>query len=366
MDSHTTTQPIIRRLNYSLIYRTIMCSVALAVMFAAAALRLSSYFSPKSLENGLLDSYAGFVLPITLAEDEQMQPIKEGILKKEIYISDDSARTKVDGLSVYPITETDMSSGAAAGEVLVRDSDSGQSVDIKNLLIAPYPASLKDDKISRLGTDKEPLVLIIHTHATESFACEGENSYTAGYEFRSKDTEKNMVAVGRVMAGVLNARGIPTLHSEILHDAEDYNASYDNSLATVKKYLQAYPSIKYVFDLHRDAMIRESGEALKPVCEINGKKTAQVMTLVGTDAGGAEHSMWRENNMNLAVKLQYNLTSEYNGMARPINLRKLSFHQQYAPGSLLFEIGSCGNTLEEAKNAAENLGNAIADVINEN
>ena len=68
--------------------------------------------------------------------------------------------------------------------------------------------------------------------------------------------------------------------------------------------------------------------------------------------------------MNLAVKLQYRLTSEYNGMARPINLRKLSFHQQYAPGSLLFEIGSCANTLEEAKNAAVNLAEAIADTIN--
>ena len=93
------------------------------------------------------------------------------------------------------------------------------------------------------------------------------------------------------MTEILNSRGIPTLHCEVLHDAEDYNASYDNSLATVKKYLKEYPSIKYVFDLHRDAMIRESGEALKAVSTINGKPTAQVMTLVGTDAGGADHSL---------------------------------------------------------------------------
>lgn len=353
-----------RRIDYSLIYRVFMCSIALAVIFAAISLKLSHCFAPESLENSVLGVYSGFKLPVTLREDEEMEPGREGLLKNEIFITEEINAENKKSVSVYPITEIDMSSEAAKGEVLIRDTDSGLNVDVKKLLGSPYPSGLRGDGISKISTKSEPLVLIIHTHATESFTEDGAVSYSEGSSFRSTDVSKNMVAVGAVMAQILNERGIPTLHCETLHDAEDYNASYDNSLATVKKYLTEYPSIKYVFDLHRDALIRESGESLKPVCEINGKKTAQVMTLVGTDAGGAEHSMWQENNMNLAVKLQYRLTSDYNGMARPINLRKLSFHQQYAPGSLLFEIGSCGNTLEEAKNAAENLGNAIADVIN--
>ena len=352
-----------RRINYTLIYRVFMCSVALAAIFAAVALKLSYHFTPQSLENAVLGVYSGFELPVTLREDEVMEPGREGLLKNEIFITEASDEKSEKSTSVYPITEIDMSSGAAEGEVLVRDTDSSQSVDVRSLLCSPYPAALRNDGISKVSTGTEPLVLILHTHATESFAEEGTDFYASDTSFRSTDTSKNMVAVGRVMAEILNQRGIPTLHCETLHDAEDYNASYDNSLATVKKYLSEYPSIKYVFDLHRDAMIRESGEALKPVRDINGRPTAQVMTLVGTDSGGAQHPLWQENNMNLAVKLQYALTSEYNGMARPINLRKLSFHQQYAPGSLLFEIGSCANTLEEAKNAAANLGNAIADVI---
>ncbi len=364
MSGQTTTQAIGRRFNYSLIYRVFMCSIACAVIFAAISLKLSYYFAPKSLENSVLGVYSGFRLPVTLREDEEMEPGREGLLKNEIFITEEIKETPRGNDSVYPITEIDMSSGAARGEILIRDSDSGQNVDVKKLLSSSYPEALKNDGISKVSTKKQPLVLILHTHATESFTEEGAVSYTSGTEFRSRDSSKNMIAVGKVMAGVLNERGIPTLHCETLHDAEDYNASYDNSLATVKKYLEEYPSIKYVFDLHRDALIRESGESLKPVCDISGKPTAQVMTLVGTDAGGADHALWRENNMNLAVKLQYKLTSDYNGMARPINLRKLSFHQQYAPGSLLFEIGSCANTLEEAKNAAVNLGNAIADVIN--
>ncbi len=342
------------------IYRLFMCSIALAVIFAAGALRLTGFFSPEELEQALLQGYGGFGLPVTLREEESMDPALEPEVKTEINTPDD---TKASNLSVYPITEIDMSSGARAGQVLVRDSDSGQRVDVATLLSAPYPAALRQESVSRLSTDAEPLVLIIHTHATESFTKEGDRSYTADSTFRSEDKSENMVAVGAALAGVLNERGIPTLHCDVLHDAEDYNLAYDRSLATVKQYLEAYPSIRYVFDLHRDAMIRDSGEALKPVCSINGKDTAQVMILVGTDAGGADHPLWRENNMNLAVKLQHRLTTDCQGMARPINLRKLSFHQQYAPGSLLFEIGSCANTLEEAKRAAVNLGYVIADVI---
>lgn len=355
-----------RRINYTLVYRIFMCSIALTVIFAAVSLKLSRYFAPKSLENSVLGVYSGFRLPVTLQEDEVMEPLREGLLKNEIFVTEEIKQGAKTSSSVYPITEIDMSSGAAKGEILIRDTDSGKRVDVRTLLSSPYPSALQNDGISKISTKNDPLVLIIHTHATESFTAQGADSYTSDTTFRSTDTSKNMVAVGRVMAEILNQRGIPTLHCEILHDDGDYNGAYDNSLATVKKYLSEYPSVKYVFDLHRDAMIRESGEALKPVCDINGKPAAQVMILVGTDAGGAEHPLWQENNMNLAVKLQYKLTTDYNGMARPINLRKLSFHQQYAPGSLLFEIGSCANTLEEAKNAAENLGNAIADVIKSN
>ncbi len=364
MSGQTTARSLRRRINYPIIYRIFMCCIACTVIFAAVALKLSHHFDPSALEGSVLGDFGGFTLPVTLREDEEMKPGREGILKNGIFVTEEVKEADRGDDSVYPITEIDMSSGAAKGEVLIRDSDSGQSVDVKTLLASTYPEALRDDGISRIGTKAEPLVLILHTHATESFAEEGAVSYTEKTEFRNEDTSKNMVAVGKVMARILNERGVPTVHCETLHDAEDYNASYDNSLATVQKYLKEYPTIKYVFDLHRDAMIRENGEALKPLCNINGKPTAQVMTLVGTDAGGADHSLWQENNMNLAVKLQYRLTSEYNGMARPINLRKLSFHQQYAPGSLLFEIGSCANTLEEAKNAVANLAEAIADTIN--
>ncbi len=366
MNSHTTTQPLRRGINYSAIYRVFMCFIACAAIFSSLSLKLTRYFDPGNLESVTLGQYTGFVLPITLREDEVMEPGKEGLVKQEIYLMDEpkeipEVASGDDG--VYPITEIDMSNGAAEGEILIKDSDSGLTVDVQKLLCSPFPPALQKDGFSNVSTYKQPLVLILHTHATECYTDDGNTSYSKDTSFRSEDITKNVVSVGKVMADILNEQGIPTVHCQTLHDARDYNASYNNSLVSVKEYLKKYPSIKYVFDVHRDAIIRESGEALKPICTINGSSTAQTMTLVGTDAGGAEHPDWQINNMNLAVKLQNKLTTDYNGMARPINLRKLSFHQQYAPGSLLFEIGSCANTLEEAKNAAANLATAIAQII---
>ena len=365
MNDHIT-HSLRRHINIFAIYRTLLCCLAAASIAIASAFWLSEILSPQSMESRIVKGQSLICLPDTLREDEEMEPMTEGSLKKEIYITQpdtDNKEAPAENIGIFPITEIDMSNGAEPGEVMVRDSDSGLNVDVQKLLHSPYPPALKEDDFSKVNTTSPPLVLILHTHATESYADNGVTTYTSDTSFRSEDSEKNVVAVGKVMADTLNSKGINTLHCTILHDKDDYNGAYDNSLATVKRYLNEYPSIKYVFDIHRDAMIRETGEALKPVCNIEGRQTAQIMTLVGTDAGGAAHPDWQNNNMNLAVKLQSRLTAEYNGMARPINTRRLSFHQQYAPGSLLFEIGSCANTLEEAKAAAACLAEAIADTI---
>ena len=104
---------------------------------------------------------------------------------------------------------------------------------------------------------------------------------------------------------------------------------------------------------------------MKPVSLIDGKVAAQVMLLVGTNEKGADHPDWNEN-MTVAVNLQDKLTRSYANFARPINIRGASFNEQFTPGSLLIEIGSSGNTLSEAKYAAELLTYSIIDMIKGN
>ena len=68
------------------------------------------------------------------------------------------------------------------------------------------------------------------------------------------------------------------------------------------------------------------------------------MLVVGS---GEDHPNW-EKNLTLAAKLQKNLDTLYPTLARPMTLRQSVYNQDLAPGSLLVEVGSHGNTLQEA------------------
>jgi len=348
-------------------YRYILCIASAAALCLCAVYKTGDHFTPENLRSITLGKEITFSL--VSAKEKKYLPKNTSLYEDELYLveqkgdAEEKADTNTEVMGGdYPITPLDISGGAAKGEVLINDSGSGVTVDIAELLKSPTPEALQTGTVSELSTNDKPTVLIIHTHATECYSEEGAQSYSDSTSFRTEDKSKNMIAVGKVLCDTLNSHGISSIHCETLHDAEDYNSSYPNSLESVKYYLEKYPSIKYVFDLHRDAIIRENGELIKTSAVSEPQDTAQVMTLVGTNTAGADHPEWRVN-LNFALKLQQRLTESHPGIARPVNLRSASFNQQYAPGSLLFEIGSCGNTLNEAKRAAVLLGEELAELI---
>lgn len=213
----------------------------------------------------------------------------------------------------------------------------------------------------------QPLVLILHTHGTEAYADESAVSYESDYGFRSGDTAENVVSVGAAMAEELNKCGVPTIHCTVMHDKESYLDSYKRAAETINYYLEKYPSIECILDIHRDALQNTSGDILRPVTtvETDGGVTeaaAQIMSVVGTDYRGAIHPQWRRN-LVLAVKLQDSLDLSYKNLARPINLRGAAFNQQYAPLSLLLEIGSTGNTLAEAVRSGIIVAKTLAGIL---
>jgi stage II sporulation protein P len=142
-----------------------------------------------------------------------------------------------------------------------------------------------------------------------------------------------------------------------MHDKESYRESYSRSSESIQKYLEEYPSIKYVFDLHRDSLMRSTGELISAVTSINGSDCAQIMPVVGSGYSG-----W-ESNMTFALKLREKLNGEFINMCRPACLRASTYNQNMAAVSVLLEIGTSGNTLSEAKNAAILTAKAIADII---
>jgi stage II sporulation protein P len=209
----------------------------------------------------------------------------------------------------------------------------------------------------------DPIVLIIHTHGTEAYSEEGVFGYSETYNIpRSYDVTKNVIHIGSVIASVLNDNGVLTLQSDVMHDAESYLGAYERSAETVKDYLERYPTIKYVFDIHRDSVLLEDKTKTRPITVANGEVAAQIMTVAGSNELGAYHPNW-EMNLTLAAKLQKDLNESYLGLARAICLRGSTYNQELAPYSLLFEVGSCGNSLKEAEVSARILANTLAEII---
>lgn len=226
-----------------------------------------------------------------------------------------------------------------------------------------YSCSLRPDLEALLETPLSwdltggsPTVLILHTHATESYTKNGED-YVESSSFRTLDEDYNMLSIGDRVAQVLSNGGISVIHDRELHDYPSYDGSYNDAREAIAYYLERYPTIQLVLDLHRDAS-GDLNNQMRTLATVGGQDSAQLMLVVGTNASGLSHPNWEEN-MALAVKLQTVLERNAPGITRPINLRAQRFNQDMTAGSLLVEVGSAGNSHAEALRAAEVLAEGI-------
>lgn len=220
--------------------------------------------------------------------------------------------------------------------------------DIESLLLSPLDWDLTGDA---------PTVLILHTHATESYTKQPGEIYEEDSDYRTFNASYNMLSIGEELTRVLTAGGISVLHDRTLHDYPSYNGSYDHARQTISAYLDIFPSITMVIDLHRDAMDFEQDPQLTTLATIGGQRSAQLMLVAGTDHN-ISYSHWEEN-LAMGVKLTAVLEKMYPGITRPIQLRAQRFNLDMTPGSILVEVGANGNTHTEAVTAVRALGAAI-------
>ena len=240
--------------------------------------------------------------------------------------------------------------------------DSAQGVYIENRPgLALDVAAMAEAQITLTLPEEGPQVLIVHTHGSEAYTPDGTDTYAATGECRTTDTEKSVVRVGDEIAKVLTEMGLTVVHDTALYDYPEYNGAYDRSLAAVENWLAQYPTIQVVLDVHRDALIGSDGTVYKPITTINGEKCAQVMLVMGSNAL-YDHPNWLEN-LALAVQVQKEMNTLWPTLARPIGLRENRYNQQTAPGAMLVEVGSHGNTLQEALSAARMFARALGAVL---
>lgn len=224
----------------------------------------------------------------------------------------------------------------------------GYQPDMETLLLSPLDWNLKNG---------QPTVLIVHTHATESYTKQPQQLYQEDSDYRTLNADYNMLSVGDALKRTLEAGGISVLHDKTLHDYPSYADSYDRARQTIAAYLEAYPSITMVIDLHRDALDFTQEPQLTTLANVNGQKAAQLMLVAGTDVS-LDYPNWQQQ-LSVGVKLMAVLEKMHPGITRPAQLRPARFNLDMTPGSLLVEVGANGNTHAEALLAAQALGEAI-------
>lgn len=227
---------------------------------------------------------------------------------------------------------------------------------------AEIEAQIQNPPYFTIEDTDEPQVLIMHTHTTESYVPFTGDYYDKTMSFRSTDNSENMSVVGDRIARELEAAGIGVIHDTTQHDYPSYNGSYERSQETVEKYLAQYPSIKIVLDVHRDA-IASGEDVYSAEAEIEGKTAAQVMIISGCDDGTMGYPDYMKN-LSFAAALQNQLEGDHPTLTRPVLFDYRKYNQQLTTGSLLLEIGSHGNTLEQAAYTGELIGKSLGRLLN--
>lgn len=211
----------------------------------------------------------------------------------------------------------------------------------------------KKDKKSfdNIKLTDDPLVIIYHTHSSESYMPYKESNY-------HREEEKGTVReVGDVLEKELEKKGINVIHDKTVHDRPSYNESYNKSLATIQSLVKKYPTAVYIIDLHRDAAAASATEGKYTV--IDGKRVAKFSMVVGQA---------NENYVELydhAKKIGSRAGEMYSGFGGAIIEKNYYYNEFLSNKALLLEVGNNKNTIEEANACGKYFADVLASVIKE-
>lgn len=291
----------------------------------------------------------------TSLQQDDFYKTPDDILEKIEKAKANASKDKKDA-AIYEKQYTDEGVTDKAGVVKIKNTNSTQ-IDVSELLRKKADLSV---------TKNQPSVLIYHTHTTESYQTLDRDFYAVGSLSRSGDESENMIRVGEAICSELEKAGFVAVHDKTVHDAR-YSGAYERSKKTVSENLKKYPTIQVTLDIHRDAIQETNGTKIKPTATVNGKKAAQVMIISGCQESGngiENFPDWRYN-LIFAAHLQEKTETLFPGLTRPIFFCPRRYNMNMTRCSLLIEVGSDANTLEEAYFSGKCIGKALAALLEE-
>ncbi len=203
-------------------------------------------------------------------------------------------------------------------------------------------------------------VILFHTHSCESYTSSEKYPYTPTGNFRTTDLDYTVTRVGTELENQLKQYNYNVIHNTDYHDYPAYNGSYTRSLATVENILKTNPS-DIIIDVHRDAVGARSDYA--PTVKIGDTdEAAQIMFVIGTNAGGLWHPNWNQN-LKFAIKIQEKAEEMYPGLFKPIMLTESRYNQHTGKYASIIEVGATGNTLEQCLTSMKYLAKVMNEVM---
>lgn len=257
-------------------------------------------------------------------------------------------------------TAVDLSAYDAKIQETTFTSDSSLAID-NHTSYDLHPESLLNEGLTQTLSGEGPQILIVHTHGSEAYTPDGDDIYVSSDNYRTVDTNYNVIHLGDILTEIWDSYGLNVVHDRQLHDYPSYTGSYTRTAETIQSYLDQYPTISIVIDLHRDALGNDD-LMYKTVADIEGHDAAQIMIIAGTGELGLYHPYWKEN-LKLALGLESAMNAAYPTLSRPVSVVSERYNQHLTTGSLIIEVGSCGNTLQEAISAVELFGEATAPLL---
>ncbi len=212
-----------------------------------------------------------------------------------------------------------------------------------------FDATLKQDNTM-------PQILIYHTHSQETYIDSMPN-----------DDNTSIMGVGEHLSNILRTKyGYNVIHHMGKYDVDGRDYAYSNAMSDIENVLAQNPSVEVIIDLHRD----ETNADTRLVTNIQNKTMAKFMFFNGlsyTRELGELTSLpnpYVQDNLSFAFQMQLFAEEYYPGLTRRIYLKGYRYNMHYRPKTLLIELGSQTNTVEEAMNSCEPLAHIISEVLN--
>ena len=310
----------------------------------------------KLITLGVLAALCLYLFTLYLGSDSRSVFVNTMSLKSpetdQTYPTDTPLDSHTPAETEPPVRPTIVPTTISGGLVIKNSSD--YTVNAEELLSQGCPITLE------AGV---PQILIIHTHSSEAYSPAGLDKYEDLGTNRTLDTNYNVIRIGNELTEIFQSYGLNVIHDTGVYDYPSYTGSYNRSCEAIEKYLAENPSIQIVIDLHRDALCSDE-ITYKTQADEDGVCASQIMILVGSDASGLEHPDWQQN-LRLALYLQNAVYSKYPSLMRPVQLVSYRYNQHLTHGSMILEVGSNGNTLQEALAAIRLLGNTAGPSLAE-